>query len=154
MPLAIVCRQPASLIITEVAYDFLSLLPNTEPLRTRGRRLHDTPQQRLGKVYAPDLLIKVDVEDAGHRLSVNFADDGDLVFAQGECKQLRLWLSNEGTEEVGEVWMVAGVDDHVWVDEDNIGTFHICSLLNGPFLEHLPFSSLSGCWTRGGSSLR
>ena len=57
-------------MITHVTFDFLSLLPVTESLAIRGRRLQDTPQQRQSKVYAPDVLIKVDVEDASQRLQV------------------------------------------------------------------------------------
>jgi hypothetical protein len=46
---------------------------------------------------------------------VNFVDDQQLVLGEGENKLLRLWFTNRGTKAVGEVWMVAGADDEIWV---------------------------------------
>ena len=106
-----------TLQITHVSYMFLSLLPATEPLVLRGRRLQDTPHQRQNKVYAPDNAIKVEVEDAVQRLSVQFFDDSRLVLYHGECRQLRIWLSNIGTRAIGEIWLVSGEDDEFWVGQ-------------------------------------
>ncbi|PCH33758.1 hypothetical protein WOLCODRAFT_60797 [Wolfiporia cocos MD-104 SS10] len=116
IPVAVRCRRPASLIITEITYDFLSLLPTTESLAVRGRRLHDTAEQRQNKVYAPDTYPKVDVEEAGQRLHASFVDDTQLVLAHGESRRLRLWMTNSGTRKIGEIWMVTGHDDNVWVE--------------------------------------
>lgn len=66
-------------------------------------------------MYAPDVMIKTEIEDASQRLLVNFVDDGQLVLAQGECHEMRLWLSNAGTENIGEIWLVDGADDEMWV---------------------------------------
>lgn len=122
-------------MFTELSYAFLGLLPNVESLRIRGRRLHDTPQQRTSKVYAPESSIKIDVEDTGHRLAVDFSEDGELVLAQGECRQLGLWLSNEGTTAIGEIWVLPGADDHIWIDEDQAGKLYK-SPRGGPLLIH------------------
>ena len=82
----------------------------------RGRRLNDTPVQRQGKVYAHDVLIKVEVEEAGQRLHAHFVDDRHLVLAQGEYKHQRVWLTNSGTHPVSELWLLAGEEDEIWVD--------------------------------------
>lgn len=82
----------------------------------RGRRLNDTPVQRQGKVYASDVLIKIEVEEAGQRLHAHFVDDRHLVLAHGEYKHQRLWLTNSGTRPVSELWLLAGEEDEVWAD--------------------------------------
>lgn len=110
--------RPAFLTITNATYDFLSLLPSSESLTSRGRRLHDTAAQRQKATYAPDVLIKVEVAEATHKLLVNFIDDQRLVLAQGENKPMRLWFSNMGTNPVREVWMVAGPEDEIWIGGD------------------------------------
>lgn len=102
--------------ITHVTYNFLSLLPSAEALATRGRRLHDTPQQRQTVTYGPDVVIKIDVEEAGQRLQASFVDDSRLVLVQGERKPMKLWLSNAGTRRVGDIWLLAGKEDQIWVD--------------------------------------
>lgn len=104
------------MVITHVTYDFLSLLPSSESLVSRGRRLQDTPTQRQTATYGSDLTLKVDVEQASQKLLVNFVDDSRLVLVQGECKVMKLWLSNAGTRNIGEMWIVAGTDDEIWVD--------------------------------------
>jgi hypothetical protein len=105
-----------TLQISHVSYMFLSLLPARELLVSRGRRLQDTPRQRQNKVYAPDNIIKVEVEDATQRLSAEFFDDSRLVLYHGECRQMRIWLSNIGTRAIGDIWLVGGEDDEFWVD--------------------------------------
>jgi hypothetical protein len=106
-----------TLQITDVSYSFLSLLPAKESLVTRGRRLQDTPSQRQNKVYAPDVVVKVEVEDAAQRLSAEFFDDNRLVLYHGERKQMRIWLSNVGTQAIGDIWLVGGLEDEFWVEE-------------------------------------
>ena len=111
------------MVVTHATYEFFSLLPATESLAIRGRRLNDTPIQRQGKVYAPDILIKVEVEEAGQRLHAHFVDDRHLMLAQGEYKHQRVWLTNSGTRPIGEMWMLAGEEDELWSDagDDNPG---------------------------------
>jgi hypothetical protein len=50
-----------------------------------GRRLQETALQRQ---RAPDVLIKIEVEETRNKLVVNFVDDGRLVLAQGATKSL------------------------------------------------------------------
>ena len=102
-----------------MSFDFLSLLPTVESLASRGRRLHDTPLQRQSKVYAPDVVIKTEIEDASQRLLVNFVDDGYLSLVHGECHEMRLWLSNIGSESIGEIWLVEGPEDILWIEKPN-----------------------------------
>ncbi|OBZ79321.1 hypothetical protein A0H81_00967 [Grifola frondosa] len=122
IPVSARCTKPASLVITHVMYNFLSLLPTVESLAVRGRRLHDTPHQRQNTIYAPDVLINVEVEEAGQRLHAHFIDDRHLVLAQGEHKRQQLWLTNSGMRSIGELWVLAGEDDEIWVDIDQDST--------------------------------
>jgi hypothetical protein len=117
IPLSILAKRPMTLQITDVSYSFLSLLPAKESLVMRGRRLQDTPSQRQNKVYAPDVVVKVEVEDAAQRLSAEFFDDNRLVLYHGERKQMRIWLSNVGTQAIGDIWLVSGLEDEFWVEE-------------------------------------
>ncbi|KAI1793952.1 ER-golgi trafficking TRAPP I complex 85 kDa subunit-domain-containing protein [Ganoderma leucocontextum] len=119
IPIGVKCSRPASIVVTNAAFDFFSLLPSIESLAVRGRRLNDTPVQRQGKVYAPDVLIKVEVEEAGQRLHAHFIDDRHLVLAQGEYKHQRIWLTNSGTHPISELWLLAGEEDELWVDMES-----------------------------------
>ncbi|KAJ7125714.1 ER-golgi trafficking TRAPP I complex 85 kDa subunit-domain-containing protein [Mycena crocata] len=122
IPITLKSSRPTSLTITSAAYNFLSLLPNTESLACRGKRLHSTPAQRQNPTYAPDVLLGIEVVEATHKLLVSFIDDQQLVLGEGENKTLRLEFSNCGTKAIGEVWMVAGADDEIWVSaETDIG---------------------------------
>lgn len=95
---------------------------------SRGRRLHDTPAQRQKPTYAPDSLLKVDILQTSHRLLVNYVDDDQLSLTQGENRPLRLWLSNAGSRPIGEIWMVSGVDDDIYVGEnDDLNSCGLCA---------------------------
>jgi len=101
--------------MSQVTYNFLSLLPATESLASRGQRLHGTSLQRQTAVYAPAVEIRVEVEEASHKLVANFVDDRRLVLVQGEDAHMRVWLSNAGIAAIAELWMVAGQEDQIWV---------------------------------------
>lgn len=64
-------------------------------------------------------MIQTEIEDASQRLLVNFVDDGQLVLAHGECHEMRLWLSNVGTKSIGEMWLVEGPEDELWIEKPN-----------------------------------
>lgn len=119
IPIGVKCSRPASLVVTNATFDFFSLLPSSESLAVPGRRLNDTPVQRQGKVYAPDVLMSIEVEEAGQRLHVHFVDNRHLVLAQGEYKHQRVWLTNSGTRPISELWLLAGEEDEVWVDMES-----------------------------------
>lgn len=116
IPIAIKCAKPASLIVSHVRFDFLSLLPVTESLAVGGRRLHDTPHQRQNKIYAPDTVMKVDVEDSGYRLHTGFIDNRHLVLFQGETRRVDVRVHNSGKRRIDEVWIVSEPRSEVWVD--------------------------------------
>lgn len=118
IPVAVKSSRPASLQITHVVFDFLSLLPVTESLALRGKRLQDTTQHRQFKTYASDILINVDVEDAAQRLRANFVDDRHLILIEGEYKRLKLWMTNSGSKPIREIWMVPGREDELWLESD------------------------------------
>ncbi|KAI0348507.1 hypothetical protein BDW22DRAFT_1350734 [Trametopsis cervina] len=122
IPVSIKCLKPASLLVTHATYEFLSLLPVTESLAVRGRRLQDTPQQRQSKVYAPDTLVKIDVEDAGLRVQAHFVDDRHLVLMHGERKHMDVSLMNTGSKSISELWLLTGLHDEVWLDTNQPGT--------------------------------
>ena len=77
--------------------------------------MHDTPHQRQNKIYAPDLIIKIDVEDVGLRLQTTFVDNRHLVVFHGEQKQMDICFHNTGNRPIGELWMLTGPDDEVWL---------------------------------------
>ncbi|KDQ63410.1 hypothetical protein JAAARDRAFT_169218 [Jaapia argillacea MUCL 33604] len=118
IPISVKCRQPISLVLSHLSYQFLGLLSATERLSYRGPRLHETAIQRQSKTYAPDIAVTVDVEEASQRLRASFVEDGRLVLCQGELKRLKLWLSNTGTRSIEDLWLVVGPDDAIWVESD------------------------------------
>ncbi|KIK93997.1 hypothetical protein PAXRUDRAFT_480682 [Paxillus rubicundulus Ve08.2h10] len=107
--------QAASLSIPSIAYDFLGLIPTRESLARSGKRLQDTPQQRQSVTYAPDTLIKLDVEGGSQELVVTFANNEPLVLSEGEYKEMKLWISNAGSKTIGEIWLVGGPEDQIWL---------------------------------------
>ena len=116
IPIAVNCTEPSSLIISDIKFDFLSLLTVTESLAVRGRRLHDTPHQRQNKVYVPDIVLKVEVEDSGYRLHTGFIDDRHLNLFQGEWRRVDIRLHNSGSRAISELWVVTEPYSEVWVD--------------------------------------
>ncbi|KAF9475629.1 hypothetical protein BDN70DRAFT_883515 [Pholiota conissans] len=113
VPISVESKGPAKLQITHAKYDFLTQLQITEPLASRGRRLHDTPLQRQRPTYAPDVVMQVEVVPSDHKLNITYIEDGRLVLFQGENKAERLWLTNAGTHPIREVWMISGADDEI-----------------------------------------
>ncbi|KAJ3844312.1 ER-golgi trafficking TRAPP I complex 85 kDa subunit-domain-containing protein [Lentinula raphanica] len=116
IPISITATRPASLTITHATYSFLSLLPSTESLAVRGKRLYDTAAQRQTPTYAPDVMMQVTVAEASCRLLARVADDAELDLYQGEIQTIRLWLSNVGVKPISEVWLVTG-SNNIWLDE-------------------------------------
>jgi hypothetical protein len=102
--------RPAPLVISHVIYNFLSLLPSSESLSYRGRRLHSA----VKPTYGPDIHLKVAVVDADYRLAVNFIED-EVSLLHGEFKDMRVLLSNTGTKPISEVWIVSDVGDEIWL---------------------------------------
>ena len=90
----------------------------SESLALRGKRLQDTVQHRQTKTYASDVVIKVDVEDAGQRLRASFVDDRHLILIEGEYKRLKLWMTNSGSKPIREIWMVPGREDELWLESE------------------------------------
>ncbi|KAF8273905.1 ER-golgi trafficking TRAPP I complex 85 kDa subunit-domain-containing protein [Lactarius quietus] len=137
IPLSILAKRPMTLQITDVSYTFLSLLPAKESMVTRGRRLQDTPSQRQNKVYAPDVVVEVEVEDATQRLSAEFFDDNRLVLYHGERKEMRIWLSNVGTQAIDGIWLVGGLEDEIWVEESgDQGAVEVSALASETFISN------------------
>ncbi|KAG9314249.1 ER-golgi trafficking TRAPP I complex 85 kDa subunit-domain-containing protein [Chiua virens] len=113
--IAVKASQAVSLTIPSITYNFLGLLPARETLARRGRRLQDTPQQRQTVSYAPDILIRIDVEEASQELAVSFEDNGLLVLNEGEHRKMKVWMTNAGHKSIGELWLVSGQEDQMWL---------------------------------------
>uniref|UniRef100_A0A0W0FGI2 Uncharacterized protein n=1 Tax=Moniliophthora roreri TaxID=221103 RepID=A0A0W0FGI2_MONRR len=122
VPIAVKSSRPASLLITHATYDFLSLLPTTETLSYRGKRLYTTPAQRQKPTYAPDVVLRVEVAEGENKLLANFVDEEQLQLLQGENANLRLWLSNAGKRMISEAWIVASPEDLFWLSGDDDGS--------------------------------
>jgi hypothetical protein len=60
------------------------------------------------------------VDAAHHKLLVSFVDDERLTLAQGERRPMKLWISNTGTQPIKDVWMIAGPEDEVLLDTENV----------------------------------
>ncbi|KIO08413.1 hypothetical protein M404DRAFT_134508 [Pisolithus tinctorius Marx 270] len=110
---AVRASEASTLIITDLKYDFLGLLLTKESLARRGLRLQDTLQQRLIPTYAPDILIKAEIEHDNLELDVSLATDEPLLVLEGEYKWVEVRLSNVGSRAIGEVWLLAGPEDQI-----------------------------------------
>ena len=128
LSIAVKVSQPASLAIPGITYNFLGLFSTRESLAQRGRRLQDTPQQRQNMTYAPDILIRVDVEEASQELAVSFENNELLVLDEGEHKPMKLWMTNEGCKTINEIWLVGGPEDQMWLESSESKS---CELLLG-----------------------
>lgn len=119
IPISLKSARPAQLNVTHAVYDFLSLMPTKESLARGGRRLHDTILQRQGYAYAPATFMSVDVLPSDHRLTVKFVNNETLRLIQGENRALQITLLNSGSNPIGEIWMIAGAENDVWVGPEN-----------------------------------
>ncbi|EJD55548.1 hypothetical protein AURDEDRAFT_155791 [Auricularia subglabra TFB-10046 SS5] len=109
--LRITAHHSSPLKITRLSYSFLSLLPMSESLARRGRRLHDTPAQRQQPTYAPDVLLSVDIGGELPRLDVTWGDrDVWQLLAKGELRRSVLHVRNSGTREVSDIWLTRSAE--------------------------------------------
>lgn len=110
--MGLTCQSPGAIVISHITYRFLSLLPVTEPLTWRGARLHATPQQRQGKVYAPDHTVRVQVLPRGARLDVELAEADSRVMCVGELRNAIMRVEHPrmggSVEPITDVWAVIG----------------------------------------------
>ncbi|TFK36848.1 ER-golgi trafficking TRAPP I complex 85 kDa subunit-domain-containing protein [Crucibulum laeve] len=119
IPISLTATHAGVITITHVKYDFLSLFHSTELLAARGHRLHDTAAQRQKPTYAPDVLMKVEINEAKHKLQAQFIDVRSSIIVEGEDKRMKLWLSNAGSLYVQEAWIVAGPEVELWVGTED-----------------------------------
>ncbi|KAG9097649.1 hypothetical protein FS749_005806 [Ceratobasidium sp. UAMH 11750] len=110
--MGLTAQSPGTLTVAHITYTFLSLLPTTEPLAWRGVRLHATPQQRQGKIYAPDRAVRIEVLPRGARLEVELAEADSRVMCLGELRNAVLRVENPlvggGAGAVRDIWIVMG----------------------------------------------
>jgi hypothetical protein len=59
------------------------------------------------------------VEQKNQRLLVGFVEDSPLDLAQGEWKEEKLWISNQGGKEVEELWLVCDPEDEIWISSND-----------------------------------
>ncbi len=115
--MAITPQYSGTFHISLAKYDFLSLLPTTEILSTRGKRLNATPAQRREPTYAPDVLMRFTVAEATHKLAMSFVEGGRIEVLQGERRLMNLWVINLGLRPVKELWVVPDSEDEIWVGD-------------------------------------
>ncbi|KAH8120206.1 ER-golgi trafficking TRAPP I complex 85 kDa subunit-domain-containing protein [Phellopilus nigrolimitatus] len=150
IPIAIKSRSPCSFKISRISYEFLGLLPASESLAVRGRRLQESALQRQSKMYAPDVLLKVQVEAAEHRLAAAFTDTQPRNLAHGEQATMSLQIENNGLRDIGEIWLVHGPSDEIWLGENqNISgnsfeTITSSNCIRSPSPISVPLQSLLG----------
>ncbi|KZW02555.1 hypothetical protein EXIGLDRAFT_415091 [Exidia glandulosa HHB12029] len=136
--LRLTAHHPSSLRVMRLNYSFLSLLPMSESLARRGRRLHDTPAQRQNPTYAPDVFLSVDVGGDLPRLDVAWGDRDEWhILANGELREGKLHLFNHGTKDISEVWVTRSAEcpvisvGHVKLTDDP-DVFSSTNVLNSP----------------------
>ncbi|QRW04932.1 ER-Golgi trafficking TRAPP I complex 85 kDa subunit [Ceratobasidium sp. AG-Ba] len=110
--MGLTAMSSGTLTVTHITYSFLSLLPTSEPLAWRGARMHATPQQRQGKVYAPDRTVRIEVLPRGARLEVELAEADSRVMCLGELRNAVIRIENPlvggSTGAIRDVWTVMG----------------------------------------------
>ncbi|KAH6916862.1 ER-golgi trafficking TRAPP I complex 85 kDa subunit-domain-containing protein [Coprinopsis sp. MPI-PUGE-AT-0042] len=117
--IAVRVLEPTTIVVSQVKYDFLSVLSVTESLASRGPRLHATPAQMRSVTYGPDVYLKVDVAPSDNKLSVAFADDSDILLKHGEIREMSIQLTNTGRKPISEVWLVMGGEEELWVGRED-----------------------------------
>ena len=66
--------------------------------------------------YTPDISIRTDVEEASQELAVSFENNELLILNEGEHKPMKLWMTNAGCKTIGEIWLVGGPEDQMWLE--------------------------------------
>jgi hypothetical protein len=117
VPLAVTAKSTGIFTFTQLTFDFMSILPISQSLKSRGPRLQATPLQRQQKTYGPDVHITVQVEDTQMRLGAYFVDDEHLSLFEGERKLVQIMISNEGMQNIGEVYLVAGDEEELLLSQ-------------------------------------
>ncbi|CAE6431018.1 unnamed protein product [Rhizoctonia solani] len=110
--MGLTCQSPGTITISHITYSFLSLLPITEPLTWRGARLHATPEQRQGKSYGPDHIVRVQILPRGARLDVELAEADSHPMRLGEMRKAIMRLEHPvvggSTEPLTDIWVMMG----------------------------------------------
>ncbi|CAE6378800.1 unnamed protein product [Rhizoctonia solani] len=110
--MGLTCQSPGTITISHITYRFLSLLPVTEPLTWRGARLHATPQQRQGKSYGPDHIVRVQILPRGARLDVELAEADSRPMRLGELRKAIMRLEHPvvggSIEPLTDIWVMMG----------------------------------------------
>ncbi|KAG8747243.1 hypothetical protein FRC10_001859 [Ceratobasidium sp. 414] len=143
--MGLTAQSPGTLAVTHITYTFLSLLPATEPLAWRGTRLHATPQQRQGKIYAPDRAVRIEVLPRGARLEVELAEADSRVMCLGEMRNAVVRVENPlvggGAGVVRDVWIVM---DHQGDIGSSTNVLSTRNTLDAPEPMSLPLDRLTG----------
>jgi len=117
VPLCITSNSATTIKIANLNYSFFSLLPVSESLAVRGRRLQETPTQRRGTVYGPDVIPSVIVQQGGRRLEVSLTKSDKsargLSLAAGECAEFTMNLRNVGSGIVDDIWVIHSPDARI-----------------------------------------
>lgn len=112
-----------ALEVVRFSFVFLSLLPIEESLGIRGKRLNDTSVQQKEVTYAPDSFMRIDVKQSGGRLKVDTIDNPLMpkAIGAGETRKLSARVTNTGTTDISDIWLVLGDSGGGIVIIDDIG---------------------------------
>lgn len=61
----------------------------------------------------------VRVQDKDQRLEVIFVEDDLETVWEGELSKISLRIENTGSKPLQEIWLVAGPDDHIWLESSS-----------------------------------
>jgi hypothetical protein len=95
-------------------------------LAVKGARLNETAKERQNRVYADDIIPRIEVVGKETRLVVDKFDNHSPIVYHGEHRRILARLVNTGETEVNEIWLVPGRQDRLCVllpGDDETGGF-------------------------------
>lgn len=74
-------------------------------------------------MYAPDIMLKVQVDENDRRLEAAFLEDrngrGAMVALHGERAEMVVRIVNTGGGDIGEIWMLHDEESILWLGHDD-----------------------------------
>lgn len=89
----------------QVDFSFHNILPCTQSLEKRGKRLFATKQDRLTPTYAKDKSLAIEVRGARPRIQINLELGSEPLY-QGEIRKGSLVIVNTGSTTVTSLRML------------------------------------------------
>ncbi|KAG8936905.1 hypothetical protein FRC02_009995 [Tulasnella sp. 418] len=118
----VVVNKVTTVQFTHATFNFLGLVPISEPLSIKGKRLNDTIAHQRSVAYAKETYLHANVKHSGGRLKIEFLDEGhgEMTVVQGELKRTRIRVKNVGGQPVEEIWCMINEEGiSAWIDIEN-----------------------------------